>query len=194
MQLTHPFLTKAHDLPGLLDGCNKLSTYCTRLKKQSTLFPDRYDVLKYTGDGFELFVEALIKLSPTDNRIGIGDYQLVTTGDIGVDGFGIGANGKPATVQVKYRDNQNSILTANADHLTNFTSASVFHYEVDKDDSTNMLIITTASGLHFFTDHVMFGGKVRCINRDQLRQLVDNNVLFWDGFRQLYSEFLLTLK
>jgi hypothetical protein len=185
IQLTHRFLITAHDLGGLLDGCNKLSTFCTRLERQSTLFPDRYDPEKYKGDGLELFTEALIKLAPYDNRIGIGNYRVVEGQDVGVDGVGVGANGKPATVQVKYRGHPQALLTANNDHLSNFTSASMMHEGVDPNDTMNMLIITTAKGLHFFTDAEMYRGKVRCLGQQELRSLVDNNILFWDCFREL---------
>ena len=186
MNLTHPFKTQAHDLSALLDNCNKLSTFCSRLEKQSTLFPDRYDSEKYKGDGFELFVEALIKLSPVDNRIGIGSYEVVTEGDVGVDGYGIGANGNPATVQVKYRGNTDSVLTANKDHLSNFLTASTFRYGVDaSEDKANRLIVTTAKGLHRFTESEMLHDKVRYLGHEDLRQLVDNNKLFWKNFRSL---------
>lgn len=194
IKLTHPFLIRAHDLHNLLNDCNKLSTFCSRLEKQSQLFPERYDPDKYKGDGFELFVEALIKLSPTDNRLGIGQYQVITEGDVGVDGYGIGANGNPATVQVKYRGKHDAVLTANGDHLSNFLNASTFKYDVSPDEGkTNRLIITTAKGLHFFTESDMLHDKVRCVGQDQLRQLVDNNQLFWDGFRKLCEDFVLTL-
>lgn len=187
ISLSHRFIQTSHNLAALLEGCNKLSTFCSRLEQQSTQHPDRYASDKYKGDGFELFVEALIKLSPCDNRIGIGNYHLLDKQDVGVDGVGIGANGKPATVQVKYRGYGKTLLTANNDHLSNFVSASILHEHVDPNDQYNMLIITTAKGLHFFTDQEMFLGKVRCLGFEQLRELVDNNQLFWDEFRRLCS-------
>lgn len=190
IELTHHFKLTAHDLPGLLHNCNKLFTFCSRLEKQAELYPDRYEPNKYKGDGFELFTEALIKLSPVDNRIGVGQYKVIDGQDTGVDGDGIGANGKPATVQVKYRGYGKSLLTVNNDHLSNFVMSSfmpknIGGYGVDPEDSNNMLIVTTAEGLHFFTDAEMFKGKVRCLGREDLRSLVDNNQLFWDKFREL---------
>lgn len=190
IQLEHKFLHQCHDLRELLEGCNKMSTFCRRLNQQSELYPDRYDPQDYKGDGFELFVEALIKLSPVDNRIGIQYYQCINGQDIGVDGYGIGFDGKPATVQVKYRSNNTSLLTANEDHLSNFVSSSIRSakfggYGVDPETETNMLIITTADGLHFFTDVEMYGGQVRCIGFETLREMVDNNSAFWDNFREL---------
>lgn len=184
MNLEHRFKLTCHNLDQLLTDCNKINTYCSRLEKQAEMFPDRYDPDKYKGDGLEFFVEALIKLSPVDNRIGVGKYKIVEGQDVGVDGSGVGANGRPATVQVKYRQS-NYVLTANADHLSNFVMASMLHEHVDPNDQNNMLIITTGKGLHYFTEDEMYAKKVRCLGREQLRELVDNNDLFWDKFREL---------
>lgn len=195
IELNHRFKLTAHDLTELLGGCTKLSTFCSRLEKQSAFHPDRYDPQKYKGDGFELFVEALIKLSPVDSRIGVGEYAVVEGQDIGVDGTGIGVDGSPATVQVKYRGYGSKRLTSNDDHLANFVQASLRAKKfggcgVDPETTTNMLIITTAPGLNFFTDLEMFGQQVRCIGygdseQEGLRHMVDNNHLFWNRFREL---------
>lgn len=198
IELTHRFKNTCHDLSALLLNCNKLSTFCQRLERQSTLHPNRYTPDTYKGDGFELFVEALIKLSPIDNRIGIGSYKVITGQDIGVDGIGIGIDGKPATVQVKYRGYGANRLTSNDDHLSNFVQASLRSPKfggcgVDPETTTNMLIITTAPGLNFFTEGEMFGQQVRCIGygdgqQQGLKHMVDNNALFWDNFRHLCQQ------
>lgn len=188
LKLIHPFLYRCHNIDNLLKDTHKLSTFLNKLEQQSNLFPDRYDPLKYKGDGFELFSEALIKLSPTDNRIGIGNYEPITIDDTGVDGVGIGIDEKIATVQVKYRSNTEQLLTANQDHLSNFVTASIIKYGVDPKSKTNMLIITTAEGLHYFTENEMFQQQVRCLGYKQLRELVDNNILFWNSFRKLIEE------
>ena len=187
--LTHPFKVRCHDLPALIGECSKLSTFCSRLEKQADWHPDRYDRDKYVGDGFELLIEALIKLSPVDNRIAIGDYQVVTEDDLGVDGVGKGINGKVATVQCKYRSNSTTVLTANQDHLSNFVMTSLIddRYGVDKNDTKNMIVFTTAKGMHHFTDAEMFKNKVRCLGYEELRGLLDNNELFWHEFRRLCS-------
>jgi len=187
MELNHIFRKRAHNLMALVAGCQKLSTYLNRLERQSVLFPDRYDPNDYAGDGFHLFVEALIKLSPVDNRIAISDFQVVEGLDTGVDGFGIGINGKPATVQCKFRGDKRWLLTANNDHLSNFLAASQNKYGVDINDKANMLIVTSGEGLHFFTEAEMLYGKVRCIGYKELRELVDNNIPFWNKFRELCS-------
>ena len=174
IKIEHNFLTNSHDINNLITGVKKLSTFVNRLENQSILFPDRYDPLKYKGDGLELFVEVLLKLSPIDNRLGISEYKIEDGLDTGVDGYGIGIDGKPATVQVKFRANNQTLLTANKDHLSNFVMTSLMKYNVDKTTKTNMLIITTADGLHYFTDHQMFQKQVRCIGYKELRELVDH--------------------
>ena len=187
-KLHHSFLYKCHDIDGLLKDVKKLSTFCTRLEQQSMMFPNRYDPDKYKGDGLELFTEALINLSPIDNRIGIGNYLPITNDDTGVDGSGVGADGKPATVQVKYRSDHSYQLSGNIDHLNNFPTASMLKYNVDPNSKISMLIVTTAAGLHYYTANEVFQNKVRCLGYEQLRSLVDNNELFWNGFRNLIKE------
>lgn len=187
-KITHPFLYNAHNLDELLKGTKKMATFCRKLEKQADWFPNRYESEKYKGDGLEFFVEALIKLSPVDNRIGIGDYSPELTDDTGVDGFGIGIDGKPATVQVKYRANTQAQLTANEDHLSNFVTASLLRYKVSSETKTNMLIITTGERIHYFTNNEMFQNQVCCIGYQRLRELVDNNILFWDSLRELVKK------
>ena len=184
IELTHGFIKKAHDLPALLDGCVKMSTFMTRLERQAQLWPNRYSPNDYKGDGFELFVEALIKLSPVDGRIAITDY---TPGDPnrdnGIDGFGISMTGKKAGVQIKYRGDSRKDLTAKEDNLNSFMTEAYLE-DIEK-DRANLLIVTTAKGLNHYTDHEKFRGMVRCLGIKDLRSLVDNNNLFWDSFRKL---------
>lgn len=184
IELTHSFLLTSYNVQELLIGCDKLSTFCNRLVKQSERFPDRQDPLKYRGDGFELFTEALIKLSSADNRIGIYDYQNTITDAPGVDGFGKGSNGKPATVQCKFVSKSDDVLTATG-NLSNFVNQSLLKFGVDVNDTQNMLVVTTAAGLHYYTDSIMFDKKVRCLGQTELRMLVDNNFAFWENFRKL---------
>jgi hypothetical protein len=184
IELIHRFKNRCHNLKDLLEDCQKISTFCNKLEKQSVLYPNRYSPEKYKGDGLEFLVEALLKLSPIDNRIGIGNYEPVLENDTGVDGIGIGIDGNPATVQVKYRKS-NYILTSNGDHLSNFVVASQNRYGVSVESNKNMLIITTGKGLHHYTEEDMFLNKVRCIGYEDLRDLLDNNFLFWENFRKI---------
>lgn len=183
IRLVHPFLWKCLDFNALLQDCNKLNTFCGRLEKQAI---KSLDADKYKGDGLEILVEALVKLSPIDKRIGIYDYEPVLDNDTGVDGCGLGLDGTPATVQIKYRK-ADWILTANADHLSNFPNASFMKFGVNPNSEDNMLIVTTAKELHHHTHEEMFCGKVRTINRELLRQLLDENNTFWRLFLELWQ-------
>lgn len=157
---------------------------------------------KFKGDVFEIFCEMVIRLSPIDDRIGISEYHVVTEGDTGVDGYGISRDGLPITVQIKYRkwDDQ---LDAEDDHLNNFrmTSYSV-KFDIKPQSEGKMLIITSGDRINWRTLDEQFLGKIRCISRNasygcikgsqrktvdglfSLQTLVDNNVVFWNSFRE----------
>ena len=186
IELKHPFILRCLDLNDLFTDCQDLKIFMSKVTKQSVMSMDEN---KYKGDSLELLGEALIKLSPVDKRIGVFNYSPVLDNDHGVDGFGTGFNLKPATVQFKWRI-PTAILTANTDHLSNFVMSSYREFDVDVKDNENMLIITTAKDLHHYTDAEMFGGQVRTINYDLLKQLVDGNLSFW----QLFKETVLAAK
>lgn len=185
IELTHLFKRRCSDPMGLLNNCFKLNTFVSRLEKQAKLYAmgdiDREN--EYKGWGLEIFTEYLCKVYAMDKRVGISNYQPVSEDDdTGVDGFGTGINGKPATVQVKFRQ-ADWVLTANADHLTNFTWSSVKKYGVDvRDDDKNMLIVTTGKDINWATDQKMLMQTVRILHREKLRVLVDNNKVFWKTF------------
>lgn len=183
MKLSHPFCNMC-DVHKLLDDCYKINTFCDRLESQAEENKDRYDVDKFKGDGLECLVEFLLKYMGNHNALNIQDYQVIeSTDDTGVDGKGISTINKRAmTVQVKYRQ-ANHVLTANNDHLTNFGFASQNKYGVKVDDVHNMLIITTANDVHYYTKESMLCDKVKVINRSGLRELVDNKMAIWDELK-----------
>jgi hypothetical protein len=182
-ELKHSFIRRCINRHELLEGVYKFNTFASRLEKQAKKYggDDDKSVNEYKGWGFELFGEALVRSRPYDKRIGISEYRLVEEDDdTGVDDYGIGSNGNPATVQFKYRQ-ADYVLTTNADHLTNFTYASLHKFKVTED--CNMLIITSGKELHWHTQQHMLGVGVRCLNRQKIRKLVDDQKPFWDDFR-----------
>lgn len=183
MILEHPFRNMC-DIHKLLDDCYKINTFCSRLEAQAEANRDRFDPDKFKGDGLECLVEFLLKNMGNHTAINIQDYRIVDSmDDTGVDGRGISTiNKHPMTVQVKYRQ-ANYILTANNSSLCNFGYASQNKYGVKVDDIHNMLIVTTAMDTHYYTQQSMLCGKVKTINRDGLRELVDNKISFWDEFK-----------
>lgn len=54
MRVNHGFGLRSHDLVGLFDKTNKVSTFMNKLEKQSLIDPTRYDSNKYKGDTCEI--------------------------------------------------------------------------------------------------------------------------------------------
>jgi hypothetical protein len=192
MEIKHGFGLRAHDLVALFDKTNKVSTFMNKLEKQSILDTVRYDSNKYKGDGFEFLVEILLKSHAYDNRLGITNYGPVESDDNGVDGVGFNLVGEKSVVQIKYRSNNKSVLTANQDHLSNMISDGMIkHKVVIPDDNTKCprhYVITTATGLHHYTDNENFKGFVHCIGYEQLRAMLDGNLSFWNLCRKISLE------
>jgi hypothetical protein len=192
MKISHGFGLRAHDLTTLFDKTNKVSTFMGKLEKQSLIDPDRYDSNKYKGDGFEFLVEILLKSHAYDNRLGITTYEPVQSDDNGVDGVGVNLAGEKCVVQVKYRSNSKTVLTANTDHLSNMISDGMIkHKVVIAEDNTKIprhYVVTTATGLHHYTDNENFKGFVHCIGYEHLRALLDNNLSFWNLCREICKE------
>jgi hypothetical protein len=192
MKIIHGFGLRAHNLVALFDKTNKISTFMNRLEKQSLIDPIRYDSNKYKGDGFEFLVEILLKSHAYDNRLGITSYEPVQSDDNGVDGVGFNLAAEKCVVQVKYRSNIKTVLTANEDHLSNMISDGMIkHKVVIAEDNTKIprhYVITTATGLHHYTDNENFKGFVHCIGFEQLRAMLDNNLSFWNLCRDIVKE------
>lgn len=194
IKLNHRFWSYCYDIQGLLKDVDTIETYIKRLVKQSILptHKHKWDPDTYKGEAFEAFVEFWLKASPVDNRIGICDYQPASMSglsDNGVDGFGVGINGHPATVQCKFRGDSTYTLTANKDHLTNFLGESLIKYNVRQSDEKNMLIIHTGKSLHHHTRDEMLHGKVRELSRKDIKNMV-NFTAFWDLFRLTINDYL----
>lgn len=188
--LVHPFKDILPDVDEffLTEGeegiTNTVNAFCYKIKKFAEKYQDQIATEDFKGWALEIFAEYLIKTNAADNRIGIYDYKPVSAtdeDDVGVDGFGIGENGLPATVQVKYRAGD-YVLTANEDHLSNFLTASWNDYAVRIEDDKNMLIITTGLKVDDRTREKMLKNKVRVLNREALREMLDHRPEWWTRF------------
>ncbi len=193
--LHHTFITKSHDLSGLFSEVNLMSTFMRRIQQQAQLDPLRYNPNDYMGDAFEFFVELFLKIYDTDNRVGVYNYVPVPSHeDKGADGVGVNIRKEKSVVQVKFRGNVDSLLTANEDHLSNLMLAGM-HMDVafDNKDRKNFrhFVFTTANNLHFYTDEHMFEGKVYCFGLNKFREMVDNNPIFWDKCREIVGKLQL---
>ncbi len=186
--LKHLFITKCHNLVELFE-VTTLKDFMKILEQQAKLDPLRYDTLKYLGDGFELFIEVFIELLGCDNRIGLIDYEPNQGQDNGVDGTAFNINLEKSVIQIKYRSNNQTLLSSNKDHLANLFSDGMLNFDVVADKkSFKHFIFTTAKGLHFYTDSEMFKGKVKCFGYNEISSLVDNNLPYWTKAKQLLNE------
>ena len=203
MKMSHGFGLRCHDIIGLFDKTNKISTFMNKLEKQSLIDPLRYDSSKYKGDGFEFLVEIFLKSHAYDNRIGITNYEPIQTDDNGVDGVGVNLTNEKCVIQIKYRSNNKSVLTATEDKLSNMISDGMFQHGVsatpeklkmitEKKSAPLHYVITTASGLHHYTDSENFKGYVHCIGYDHLRAMLDDNLSFWNLCREIANEIQKT--
>ena len=145
------------------------------------------DAEKVKGDLFEIFTECFFKLFSSDNRIGVYNYQPAPPiDDYGVDGFGIGMDEKPLTVQVKFRSDVTTDLLQ--DDIKQFGFQSIVNYGVDKDTTTNMIVFTNSRGLHYNTEAKVFSGRIRPIGVEVISSLVDNNTVFWKEGMDMVNE------
>lgn len=203
MKMSHGFGLRCHDIIGLFDKTNKISTFMNKLEKQSLIDPLRYDSSKYKGDGFEFLVEIFLKSHAYDNRIGITNYEPIQTDDNGVDGVGVNLTNEKCVIQIKYRSNNKSVLTATEDKLSNMISDGMFQHGVsatpeklkmisEKKSAPLHYVITTSSGLHHYTDSENFKGYVHCIGYDHLRSMLDDNLSFWNLCRVIANEIQKT--
>lgn len=193
-EIKHGFGQRSHDLIGLFEETNKMSSFMYKLEKQSLSDPNRYDPLKYIGDGFEFFVEIFLRSHSYDNRIGITNYEPVQSDDNGVDGTGINMIGEKCVVQVKYRSDNRLLLTTNKDHLGNMIVDAMMKFDIIKPpDNTHCpryYVVTTAKGLHHYTDNEVFKGYVKCIGIDDLKYMLDGNLSFWNMCREIVKEIV----
>ena len=187
--LTHPFKDILPDVDeffkskGNAEGViQTINSLCYKIKKLAKKYALRIDENKFKGDALELFVEYMMKTNAADNRVGIYEYStVIDEDDVGVDGNGVGENGHPATVQVKYRGG-NYVLTANEDHLSNFLTSSWYDFAVRMEDDKNMLIVTTGCKVDEYSREKMLKGSVRVLARDALREMFDNRPEWWLQF------------
>jgi len=148
---------------------------------------DDYSENKMKGDLFEIWGELFFKLTSTDNRVGVSNYKPVPGHeDYGVDGTGIGINGKACAIQIKYKSNIMEQLT-NVD-LKNFQGLSYRKYGVDVVDDNNLIILTNCTGVHWQTETRVLENSIITYGNygeehvKSLSALTDNRA-FWNGLR-----------
>lgn len=193
MTIEHNFRYKVTntDLLSLFEGTKTISTFKRRLEQLATNDPDNYDRDKVVGDGFEFLVELILKCMPYNRGFGgIHEYSPVQEDDNGVDGVGLNWKGEKCVIQVKFRGNTQTLLSANKDHLSNMVTEATIKYRIqpqDEGEVSRYFIITTAKGLHYYTEDEFFKKHVTCIGYNDLKKLLDGNIGFWRNCEEIVS-------
>jgi len=226
IELVHPFFNNYSDTIELYSGIYKMSSWVSRVnriakdieKDPSTVnfisketIPEKI-ANDFRGSSFEFFGEIFLKLFGVIPQIGIRNYEPCSSDDdnpdMGVDGMGIGMNGKIMTVQFKFRGDTQKLLNAEKDHLNNFVNASFEPpFGVDINDKGNMLIITTGKEVLYKDMLVEWRDKVKYIAFNEswgcfenqkfqkqgptpifsLKSLIDDNTIFWETAKEIIS-------
>jgi len=177
----------------------KISTLVNRInvisenviKDYWTLYPDDHNchgsgLNRLKGDIFEIFIEGFLKLMGNTPSVGVFNYRPEKKeDDLGVDGFGLGIDKKALTVQVKFRTLPKQQLDQT--DIKQFPFQSYVLYGVDIHTNTNLLLVTSCSGLYPMTKTRTFRSKIREINLEQLKNLIDDNAAFWNNFNNLIN-------
>lgn len=184
--LNHLFKTRCHDLKELFAEVKTLKGFMKNLNKQALYNVDAYPEKDYLGDGFEFFIELLLK-HPKYKKFDISDYNPIKSNqDTGVDGYGINKDCLRCAIQIKYKTDTNSYLNNNSDHLSNMFSTCMYEgifHEPNKD--FKYFIFTTADGLDYHTQDVMFKNMVKCYGYKDISKVIDNVDLFWKPIQEM---------
>jgi CRISPR/Cas system-associated endoribonuclease Cas2 len=171
----------------------KLSNQIIKISKRykDLAYSEQDGADKVKGDLFEIFTECFFKVLPTSpskgGGYGIYNYQPApAVDDYGVDGFGVGMDEKPLTVQVKFRSDITTELTQ--DDIKQFPLQSLYNYGVDKETRTNMIVFTNSKGLHWVTESRVFDCRLRAMGYEEISGLIDNNSVFWKNLNDLIDE------
>lgn len=213
VELLHPFFNRYKDAILLFEGCRTMGSWISRQSKIAKMIEADPSKVSFKSDksasqdiandfrgvSFEGFTEIFFHIFGIDPRIGIRDCRPFSGKDYGVDLVGIGNNGHPATIQCKFRTEYDKVLKGDKDHLHNFVIQSWEDCGVPKEDTENMLIITTGKEVYYDDMTNEWNNKVRYIALNQswgcfrglkyqpqdptnifsLRAMTDHNLNFW---------------
>jgi hypothetical protein len=169
---------------------NRINTVSEKLIRDYwELYPDDPEkpgsgLLRLKGAIFEIFIDGFFKVMGATPSIGVYNYRPESAAnDYGVDGFGLGADSKSLTVQVKFRSDATQELQER--DIKQFPFQSYVSYGVDMNTNTNLLLVTSCKGLHPITSSQVFCSKIRVINSEHIKDLIDDNDAFWKNFNQI---------
>jgi hypothetical protein len=171
---------------------NRINRICEATHKDMwSIYPDDNDcpgtgLLRYKGDIFEIFIECFLNILGSTPSVGVFHYKPEKKeNDLGVDGYGYGSDNKKLTVQIKYRSDAKKRLDQS--DIKQFAFHSYVTYGVDIKSNSNMLLITSCAGMYPMTKTRTFCSKIREINLEQIKNLIDDNHVFWNNLSKLIN-------
>ncbi len=197
--MIHSFQYNSHNLLELFEGTTRFSGrngWKSKMEIQSTLNENKYPRLNYVGDAFEFFVELMFHvIGPIKEWGGIYNYQPQQENDNGVDAICKNWDGELSVVQIKYKQDSERLLTANADHLGNMVKEATLKYRIqphnpEKKETTKYFVITTGKSLHHYTDDEFFLNNVKCIGWKELTTFLDGNIGFWKKAEEIVKSLV----
>jgi len=198
-EIIHSFQYNSHNLLELFEGTTRFSGrngWKSKMEAQSILNENKYPRLNYVGDAFEFFVELMFHVvGPIKEWGGIHNYQPQQENDNGIDAICKNWDGELSVVQIKYKNDSERLLTANADHLGNMVKEATLKYRIqphnpEKKETTKYFVITTGKSLHHYTDDEFFLNNVKCIGWSDLCGMLDNNIGFWEKAQKLVNSLI----
>ena len=181
MKLQHPASFDIAELSKIID-VQTLSEFIKNVVKfGKEQDPDIYELLKYTGDCWEVFAEFFFKFHNGDHTLTYtANYEPNVDYDRGIDGSGISTlDGKLCVHQHKFKANPTSYLT-NDDNISNIAADAILNEGLIS-NGKNIIIFTSCRGVH--PNHAM--ASAHCISEKQISRRVDKNVVFWNDFREV---------
>jgi hypothetical protein len=196
--IEHDFIFKYDGTLKVFDGVSTLNGFLDNLEKQSCKNPLYVDTVKYIEEGFEAFVEILIKLRPVNGRIGITDYEPTGRLKNTIAGTGINSFGETVLIHTKYQSKLVKQLANYKSWCEPLLAAYIFdgvnnHHvrpEIEVFSKRKFLIFTTSETAHFYRDLEFFEGVVATYGRTYIKDLVDGNKPFWDSARRAIKNSL----
>lgn len=139
---------------------------------------------KILGDGFELFAECLVNCFGIHRHVGLSNYEPIDPDkDHGIDAVANNILGESSAVQVKFCADATFEFSPTNSNLPSFINEAVFILkDIDWTIVPNvkrLFLITSGQGIDWVGQN-KWGGRIHVIGIKGIRQLVDNNTLFWN--------------
>jgi hypothetical protein len=187
--LKHSFIKKyPQQVKSLFQGVTSWNDFNKNLHSTAESLKPWYKYKDTLGDGMEVFVEGLIKLTENDNRIGISNYEpYPIQNDYGLDGVGDNIIGEKSVVQIKYRIDPTVWLTRNNDNLGAFIEQGLILEDVTfTGEAPRHYIFTSAAGVARKTmEETWNNANIKVYGIGDIKKLIGGHTNFWNNFIKL---------